>query len=228
MGKDANAPATEPAAAAPAQGAAQTTEPSTEEALKNNPAATPEVETPEQTPDAEPAKTSDVIGKEEPTEPEPSKAPEKYDLKLPEDSYLDGSALERIAADARKQGLSNEEAQKLVDGEDSIVRSYREAQEAELKQKSNAWVGEIKADKEMGGDGYDANRALANEALDRFGTEPLKQMLVHSTLNLHPEVFRFFLRVGKAMKGDSLVPSSSTPQDKKKTREQKFYPDMDE
>ena len=41
-------------------------------------------------------------------------APEKYDLKLPEGSKLDAKHIEKIAADAKARGLSQEDAQALL------------------------------------------------------------------------------------------------------------------
>ena len=62
--------------------------------------ATPEVKQEQQTGEAKPQ------GEAKPAEGAAKVVPEKYDLKLPKDSALDSSDLERIASYAKEQGLS--------------------------------------------------------------------------------------------------------------------------
>src|SRR5688572_20896218 len=50
--------------------------------------------------------------------------PEKYDLKLPEGSLLEAAQMEKISAYAKEKGLSNEQAQELLERENDAVSGY--------------------------------------------------------------------------------------------------------
>lgn len=140
----------------------------------------------------------------EPTEQKPV-VPEKYDLKLPEGSYLDAARVGEIAEFAKQQGFSNEQAQALLDGENKAVSTFVEKQQQELKQKPEAWLNEAKADKELGGDALPKNVELAKRALERYGSPTLIKTLNETGLGNHPELIRVFFRIGKAMDEDQLV-----------------------
>lgn len=61
------------------------------------------------------------------------------------------------------------------------------------------WENEARADKEIGGDGFDANVALAQKAIDAFGDDTLKTVLKDSGLGSHPAVIRFAMKAGKSV-----------------------------
>jgi hypothetical protein len=75
----------------------------------------------------QPANPSTLLTDTQPVKPEgtppeakPTEAkvvPEKYDLKLPEASLLDASHVEKLTAFAKERGLSNDEAQALLERE---------------------------------------------------------------------------------------------------------------
>lgn len=140
-----------------------------------------------------------------------SDAPEEYDLKLPEDSQLDPSVTEEIADFAREQGFSNEQAQALLDRESNAVASYIEAQDEQVKEIRESWLGTSEKDKEIGGDGFKENVELAKRAVDKYGSDEFRQALDETGFGNHPEVLRTFVRIGKAMGEDNIVsPGSGT------------------
>jgi len=160
---------------------------------------------------------------EEPKPVEPPSPPEKYDLKLPENSPLDKSVVDRIAAEAKKHGLSQEHAQSLLERENYAVSSHMNAQQEHLKAQANAWVEEVKSDTDIGGDNFQANTELAKRVVSRFGTEAFAKTLNETGLGNHPELVRTFVKIGKAMSEDQLVLPGSQNAPVKKSIEDTLY-----
>ncbi len=203
-----------------------------------DPAVTPTVVTPPTvTPPADPAppadpkppvtppKTSVVteLPSTPPVEPK-DKAPEKYDLNLPEDSLLDKSAIERTAAQAKEQGLSNDAAQEFLNQQSQALTDHVDKQ-------SEDWIAEIKADKDIGGDNYGESVEMARRVVNRFGNDALKESLTKYGYGNHPEVVRFCANIGKAMGEDKLISGAVKPASSKpKTAAEKLYgkPDITE
>lgn len=155
---------------------------------------------------------------EKPNTEQPKDAPvvpEKYDLKIPEGSPLDNSAVERISTLAKEKGLSNEHAQLLLENESKALSSYVDGQEKQLTKTLNEWMEQVKSDPEIGGTSFDANLQLAKDVVNRFGTDKFKEQLEKSRLGNHPELIRMFVKIGKAMGSDSLVTPGAQSPDKK-------------
>lgn len=157
----------------------------------------------------EPSKTDDKAN------PEPkgddkkpvSAAPEKYEFTAGEGQELDKEAVAAFEPIARELGLSNEQAQKIVDVYGStIMPQIAKQQEAAWQKQVTEWAETVKADKELGSVESIGN---AQKAMDQFGTPELKQYLNDSGLGNHPELFRIFSRIGKAMSEDGFVSGSS-------------------
>ncbi|QIF57768.1 MULTISPECIES: peptidase [unclassified Providencia] len=136
-----------------------------------------------------------------------SAAPEKYEFTVGEGQELDKEAVAAFEPIAREIGLSNEQAQKIVDVYGStIMPQIAKQQEAAWQKQVTEWAETVKADKELGSVESIGN---AQKAVDQFGTPELKQYLNDSGLGNHPELFRIFSRIGKAMSEDGFVSGSS-------------------
>lgn len=136
-----------------------------------------------------------------------SAAPEKYEFTAGEGQELDKEAVAAFEPIARELGLSNEQAQKIVDVYGStIMPQIAKQQEAAWQKQVTEWAETVKADKELGSVESIGN---AQKAMDQFGTPELKQYLNDSGLGNHPELFRIFSRIGKAMSEDGFVGGSS-------------------
>jgi hypothetical protein len=163
-------------------------------------------------------KTSVVTAPPENTET-PEKPPENYDLKLPEDSLLDKSAIERTAAQAKEQGLSNDAAQEFLNRQSQALTDHVDKQ-------SEAWEAAVKADPEIGGDNYGESVEMARRVVARFGNDALKKSLTKYGYGNHPEVVRFCANIGKAMSEDKLIQGATKPMSSKpKTAAEKLYGD---
>jgi hypothetical protein len=178
---------------------------------------------------AEPAKVEPVVEASEkpraeaqaPSEQKPA-VPEKYDLKLPEGSSLDASYVEKVASYAKEQKLSNEQAQAVLERENTAVATYVESQKDQLKKQTETWVESLRGDKELGGEAFKENVELAKRVVHRFGSEEFRKTLSETGLGNHPELVRVFARIGKEMAEDKLVHPGSQSGGKK-SLESIFY-----
>jgi len=171
--------------------------------------------------EAEVQKAEETKGAEE-----KSTVPEKYELKLPEGSLLDASTIEKISAEAREKGLSNEDAQALLDRENMAVAAYHETQMKQVEDIRNGWSKAAEADPEVGGQGFKENVELARRAIERFGSEEFRKALDETGFGNHPEVIRTFVRIGKSMADDKLVHAKDHGAGDQKSAAELFYPSM--
>jgi len=146
----------------------------------------------------------------------PAGAPESYaDFTLPEGAALNSEVVGEFQTLAKEDGLSQERAQKYVDLGIKMAQGNQEASQKAIQDKINEtrtqWAEQARTDKEFGGDKLDENLALAKKALDAFGGQELTQLLNESGMGDHPEVIRHFVRVGRAISEDRLVPGGRQP-----------------
>lgn len=133
-------------------------------------------------------------------------APEQYgDFTVPE-GYAIGEIGEEFKAVAKELGLTQEQAQRLIDLDVKRANAQTEA----IYRNSAEWQAAAKADKEFGGDALEANVAIANKAINTFGTEALKTLLKQTGLGNHPELIRAFYRAGKTISEDRFVSSAGS------------------
>jgi|688.fasta_scaffold33106_6 hypothetical protein len=149
-----------------------------------------------------------------------------YELKVPEGANLDASYLEQTKALAKELGLSQEAAQKLVERDAGLMSSVSERNTAQVREKTEQWAKDAEADKEIGGSNFQSSVTDARTALDKFGTPEFKNLLNQSGVGNHPELIRLLARVGKAMREDKMVTSSSQPARDQKSFADAFYPSM--
>lgn len=189
---------------------------------------TPEIATPAGPPtEATPGPDGTEATTPEPATTEPAKTeakitPETYgEFALPEGMPVDGPLLDQFKAVAAETGLSQEQAQKLVELHARSVQGHMEAHAAAVK----GWTEAAKADKEIGGDRYEETRHVVGTVLATFGSPELIALLDGTGLGEHPDVIRFTARVGKAMLEDGpakVRQPDAGPRDHAKI----LYPDM--
>lgn len=146
-------------------------------------------------------------------------APESYaDFKAPEGLELDGEVLGDLKTLGKELGLSQDNAQKVFDLGLKLQQRQGEAWQAQMQK----WVGEAKADKEVGGEKFAENLAVVQKAVTQFGSPELKAYLDKTGLGNHPEMVKAFYRIGKAISADGFVPGgkNTTP----KTLSERLYP----
>ena len=186
---------------------------------ESTPAETAHKETPK--PETKPAvkePSQEPKPKETPAKETPA-APEKYDLKAKEGSFLQDGALERTISYAKEWGLSNEEAQELLDQQADAIADYVEAG----KKQAQGWLENAKKDKELGGDNWSKSEALAKRGYDKHVHPELNHIMQETGLANHPEVIRFFARLGSSMADDTVIPAGSQPGKKERSTAELFY-----
>jgi hypothetical protein len=156
-----------------------------------------------------------------------AKAPEAYaEFTLPEGVKLEGEIGDAFKTLAKDLDLTQEQAQKAADFYASRMKAGEQSQQAQLEQASTAWLAETQADKELGGDKLAANVAIAQKALQTFGTQQLRDLLQQTGMGNHPEVIRMFYRAGKTISEDTFVANSKTSSTDQRTAAERLYPNQ--
>ena len=134
--------------------------------------------------------------------------PDTYaDFAMPEGIEVDAAVLEEALPVFKELGLTQDAAQKLVDFQAARVQAEGQKQVDAFTQLKQDWHDQSVNDSEFGGDAFAENVALAQAALNNFGTPELKQLMEDYGVGNHPEMLRFMIKVGKLTAED--VPGSS-------------------
>lgn len=129
--------------------------------------------------------------------------PEKYDFKFADNSPLATDA-EKIAAFARKQGLSTEQATEFLKHHEELAGGILSRQKQFLTEQVEKWTGEVKGDKDLGGANYTETLANIKRVTDKFGdaSPDFVKLVEESGYGSHPAFVKLFNAIGKAMKED--------------------------
>lgn len=166
-----------------------------------------------------------------------SKVPEKYELKLPDDSGLDATIAERTAATARTLGLSNEVAQgvldfvadEIADREAATLEAHQPGGDAWKKQVEGFEAAALK-DAEIGGspDKLKESALLGQRVLATYFPESIEKFLHETGFGSHPDVIRGLAKIGRAVAEDTLVMPRSAAAAGSKELGDVFYPTTSE
>lgn len=110
------------------------------------------------------------------------------------------------------QDIATKHAEKVAAAEDESVEQWNT--------QLTKWEEVMKKDEVLsGGEGFDANLAVAKKAIDKYGDEDLSNLLQSSGLGSHPGLVRIFYEVGKTMKeaGVNVATGESTDKPKNMT-----------
>lgn len=142
------------------------------------------------------------------------------ELKFPDGFTPDVALIDSVKPLFKEFGLKGEQQQKLVDAfvaRQAEAEKAADAQFAELKADN---LKTLKADKEIGGQKFEATLANVQRAYGKYGTPALTQLMESSGMGNHPEVVRAFARIGAAMADDTIAgprgggPTSVDPREK--------------
>jgi hypothetical protein len=131
----------------------------------------------------------------------PAGAPEKYELALPEGMTLDEATFAAAEPVLRELGLNNEQATKLA----TVIAEVRASEAEAFVQQVQEWGKATQADPEIGGRALEATLTEGRKALAKHGSPELRALLDSTGLGNHPEVVRFFARVGKTIPAEDSV-----------------------
>jgi hypothetical protein len=185
------------------------------------PAGTPPPATPPADPGTPPPATPPADGGKPPepgkTEPPaPPKPPEKYELKLPEKSPLDPAHLQKIEAFAKEKGLSQDEAQRLVERESQAVTDFQAAHTkggTEWTKQVNDWKAKALADPDIGGSEAKLKESseLGRRVLERFARPDVISWLEDTGYANNPDFIALFAKIGRAMADDKITVPGAAP-----------------
>ena len=136
---------------------------------------------------------------------EPQGAPEKYEWQAPEGVALDTEVLGEFESYARELNLPQDKAQAAVDLGVRMLDKWQQSLVEQHNATRAQWAEEAKADKELGGDKFNENLAIANTALKAVGGQELIDLLVQTGLCNNVHVIRAFHRVGTQVNPDQFV-----------------------
>lgn len=154
-----------------------------------------------------------------------SDVPEKYEFEFPEGFEVDEDLQTEFQDVAKELGLTQDNAQKLVNMQADFMHKVAEKQQEAWASTTQEWADNAKNDKEFGGEAFDESVGVARKALDAFGSDGLKEVLDMTGAGNHPEVIRAFYKIGKAMAEDKVVTGdrpANAPRDPAKV----LFPDM--
>lgn len=198
------------------------------------PAAPPAPPTPSPTPSpGEPTPAAPSA----PTAPAAPSAPEKYDLKLPEKSTLDGALIDRTAAFAKARGLSQEAAQSALDHAATEVAKTWDDADKQFKAKVEEWKTTTAADLTLGKTPEERTAAVlrGKQVIDRYAAAhpergaALKSFLNDTGYGEHPAVVGLFAWLGHSVKeGPILTPTPSGGQKTEQQALREMFPNSPE
>jgi len=147
----------------------------------------------------------DADGAAQPEATEAAKETPLYTLESVKDFDAYDSLLPSVAKVAHGLKLPQETAQKLFA---QLAPALRERETQQAKEMHESWIEGTRKDPEIGGAKLEATRKGANAALDKVGTEALKELLIASNLKDNVEILRLFHRIN-ALTGADTVESGT-------------------
>lgn len=154
-------------------------------------------------------------------------APTEYaDFTLPEGMQTNDDVMAAFKETALNAGLTQEQAQTMIEMGALQQQKILEAHFNAVEQQKADWEAEARADKEYGGAKFEESLAYAAKARDAFVTPALREQLDKTGLGNHPDLIRVFVRAGKLISEDSLVPGDSKPTPQAKSAAATLYPNQ--
>lgn len=150
--------------------------------------------------------------------------PDSYEFEMPEGMTLDQGLADAVTPIFKKHNMTQEQVSDFTKAYADVKQAEATQAQADFDKQLDQWAGEIKNDKEIGGEAFDANAAIARKAVDQFGSPEMKELLDSTGFGNNPHIFRFMLKVGKLLNEDQ--PGSGERAQEPVSREQALYPDM--
>lgn len=156
------------------------------------------------------AETPEAKLARETAEAKANEVPDTYEAyKLPDGVQVDEALLGEFNTVAKELGLTQAQAQKLVDLQAKTAAAGETGREEflakALKTQSDTWVNEIKNDPELGGAKFDATVSTAVKAISTFFGDDFRELLNDSGIGNNPALIRGMHKIGLAISEDKLV-----------------------
>ena len=155
---------------------------------------------------------------------------EYAEFEIPPGFTLDPDVLAEFTPIALEQGLSQEQAQALMNmhigAMSKQVIGQEEARAKTEAAQAEAWVKEVKDDPTYGGANFEKSSAHAAEFRNAYGDEALSE-LVKTPIGNHPALFRLFAHMGSILSDESIhLGSVQSGSQRPRTAAQTLYPNQ--
>lgn len=186
---------------------------------------------PTPTPDPSTSAKPDTTSSNIPADPKPTDAkpdakptiPEKYEIKAPDGYDLNETVVAEASTLFKEMGLTNDQAQKLVDFQAKLQKDAAEAPYAAYDAMREDWQSQVKADPELGPKLPQVKETIGR-ALDSLGDATLVASF-REAMNLtgagdHPAFIKAFYKLAQAVnegtpvRGTNPSPLGQTPSGK--------------
>ncbi len=162
------------------------------------------------TPSDKPAET--LAAKEA---PKPAEVPEKYEFKVPEGQELPQETVEKITPVFKELGLSNDQAQRMLDLHNDIVKSVLDKPLETYQNMRADWRKDVISDRYIG-NGRDGLSQTAQQDIsaafnamgDQRTIEEFKEAMNLTGAGDHPAFLRAFAALGKHFREGTAVRGS--------------------
>ena len=146
---------------------------------------------------------------------------EPYTLTAPEGYPISAQELESFTKHCNELGITKEQAEKTLT---MFHRRFQDAQDQFISQRK-AWISEIQADKDFGGDNFKSTVADAKRALSKYDEDgTIRKMLDETGYGDNPAVIKIFAKVGRELGEDKIIGKGGAGG--KKPLAERLYPDM--
>ncbi|MFM0151440.1 hypothetical protein [Paraburkholderia sediminicola] len=163
----------------------------------------------------------------------PDKTPVEYtDFKLPEGVEVDQQKLDDFKSKAREAGLTQDQAQQLVDMHAVSVKMAADANMQAWYDTQKQWQEAVMKDPEIGGKNFEPMKETVAKAIDAIGGEDaakIRQAFDYTGAGNNPDVIRFLYRLGKTIgEGGSVAGGAPAASGQPKSAAEKLYPSQDQ
>lgn len=136
-------------------------------------------------------------------------AVEAYELAAPEDYPISEGALKELNELCKDNGIPRNHAEAFLEYMHGNYAAAMQNQQTAMQEQAKQWIDDFRADREFGGDRFDASLADARKALATFDAGGvISSMLAQTGYGNNPDVLRIFARVGAALGEDRLIGKS--------------------
>ncbi|MFT3708034.1 MAG: hypothetical protein QM817_10295 [Archangium sp.] len=158
----------------------------------------------------ESAKPGEAAKPPEGAKPGETAKPAALEFKLPEGVTADDAQLSAFKSVFTDVGLDSAKAQKVVDQYFAFDKARTEAQDKAFATQDAAWQAEISNDPDLGGAKLPTTVLEVRKAVQFIGGDAA-QLLKKVGIGNNPSLVRALVKIGRAVKDDSIVGSGATP-----------------
>lgn len=123
--------------------------------------------------------------------------PDEYQFNMPEGMEVNSDLAEGISPLFRELELTQAQADKFISVYADVMQKQHDAAAEAFAGQLEEWASELKADKDLGGDQFEPNMAVARSAVEQFGSPELAEFLDSTGAGSHPAVVKFCYEIGK-------------------------------